>query len=431
MTLTLDTALMAVGWALVRFVWQGALLGCMCAVLLMAARNRSPQLRYLVACGSLAACAALPLFDIWQACHAGPNFTLAANEGMAAEMTDLEVEQNLFSLVGSNMKLLVLIWSVSVGVLALRLGGGLFWISRTFGAGREDAQLQASLDRMAARMGVPKAVRLRVADGLFSPVAAGIWRSTVVVPVALIAGMPPELLDALLAHELAHIRRHDYLVNLLQNVVETLLFYHPAVWWISRRIRVERELIADALAAKAIGEPRRLALALSELEKFQLTQHNLAPAANGGVLMQRIKKLVSPEVQAINWKAAIPLLGLVLATFAFYSNAADETVPSPGTINPAQALSYLPPKFLNMEECRPVYPDVAKNAEQQGVVKVRLSVNRNGKFIGYKMLSSSGYSSLDDATTGAFAKCKFKPAYKNGKPIASSLDATYVWKLED
>lgn len=92
--------------------------------------------------------------------------------------------------------------------------------------------------------------------------------------------MPPDLL-ALLAHELAHIRRHDYLVNLLQNVIEALLFFHPAVWWISR-VRLEREHIADDFAARQLGEPRRLALALSELERLQFS--TLAQAANGEIL---------------------------------------------------------------------------------------------------------------------------------------------------
>ena len=425
MNMSLDTVTMAIGWALVRFVWQGGLMGCLCAVLLLAVRNRSAQLRYLIACASLGACAVLPLFDIWQACHAGPDFTLAANDGIAAGMTDVDVEQGLFDLVGSNMKLLVAIWSVCAGLLALRLGGGLLWISRYFSAGRTDARLQAALDRLAANMGVQKTVRLRVADGMFSPVAAGIWRSTVVVPAALIGGLPPDLLDALLAHELAHVRRHDYLVNLLQAVIETLLFYHPAVWWVSRRIRIERELIADALAAQAIGEPRRLALALSELEKFQLTQHNLAPAANGGVLMQRIKKLVSPEAQAVNWKAAIPVLGLIFASAAFYADAA-------ATVNSASAAdAKATPVFSDLAACRPNYPHEAVVANQQGSVKVRISVDRKGKFTGSEILSSSGSTALDNATTDAFAKCKYKPAHKNGKPIASSFDAVYVWKLED
>ena len=113
------------------------------------------------------------------------------------------------------------------------------------------------------------------------------------LPAALLARMPAGLLEALLAHELAHIRRHDYLVNLLQAVVEALLFYHPVVWWLSRRIRHERELIADDLAAEALGDRRSLALALSELDRMLGATAagpipRFAHAAHGGQLMSRI-----------------------------------------------------------------------------------------------------------------------------------------------
>jgi hypothetical protein len=162
----------------------------------------------------------------------------------------------------------------------------------------------------------------------------------VLVPASLATGMAPQLLEALLAHELAHVRRHDYLVNLVQSTIEILLFYHPAVWWLSHRIRVERELIADDLAASALGEPRRLALALSELDLFQLSTPQLAPGAIGmrGKLMSRIKRLVRPQSEPLgssfSWKLALPALGLAL-TAALHAHAgttaaAPEAQPKPG-----------------------------------------------------------------------------------------------------
>ena len=96
---------------------------------------------------------------------------------------------------------------------------------------------------------------------------AGWFKPVLLVPANLVTGMPPDLLEALLAHELAHVRRHDYLVNLLQFAAEILLFFHPTVWWLSRRIRIERERIADDMAAALIGQPRRLALALNALSR--------------------------------------------------------------------------------------------------------------------------------------------------------------------
>jgi bla regulator protein BlaR1 len=205
---------------------------------------------------------------------------------------------------------------------------------QTAGNSHREAQLrwQASLSThgaTASACGAPCACASSTRSA--SPVTAGWWRPVVLVPASLLTGMPPDLLEALLAHEMAHIKRHDYLINLLQNAIESLLFYHPAVWWISNRIRAERELIADDFAARQLGEPRRLALALSELERLQFSDHHLAQAANGGDLMNRIKHLLRPAPQALNWKAAIPMLGLALACMSIYAEAtaADKAAEQP------------------------------------------------------------------------------------------------------
>ena len=98
------------------------------------------------------------------------------------------------------------------------------------------------------------------------PTVIGWLKPVVLLPASALAGLTPRQLEAILAHELAHIRRHDYLVNLLQTLVETLLFYHPAVWWLSRRIRVERENCCDDLAVSLCGDPVAYAAALADLE---------------------------------------------------------------------------------------------------------------------------------------------------------------------
>jgi hypothetical protein len=119
----------------------------------------------------------------------------------------------------------------------------------------------------------------------------------------------------------------DYLANLLQTAVETLLFYHPGVWWISRRIREERELICDDLAAKALGEPRRLVLALRELDLFQLPPNHLAQAAHGGNLMHRIRRLIQPEPRPMAWKALLAVAGFATLCGASAVLARAQTAP--------------------------------------------------------------------------------------------------------
>jgi predicted nucleic acid-binding Zn-ribbon protein len=170
-------------------------------------------------------------------------------------------------------------------------------------------------------------VALRVCEGIDTPLAFGWIRPVILLPAALVAGMDPRLLEALLAHELAHVRRFDYLVNLGQTAVETLLFYHPGVWWISRRIRIERELIADEIAAGTLGEPRRLALALTELDAFRLRPTQLAQGAHGGNLMHRIKRLIQPEPRPMAWKALLAAAGI--ATLCAGTAAALGARPAP------------------------------------------------------------------------------------------------------
>ncbi len=326
------TAASSLAWALIDFLWQGLLVGWVAALLLALMRKARPQARYLVACSALLLCAALPLAGMvarMAEADAGVGsaaLPLVASSTVASAVAALPVaaiDAGRFdgweAALQARLPLVLLLWALGAGLLALRMVLGLAWVRRRTRAGqyRLDPAWQARLDRMARGMGIARRVTLGLVDDLASPVTAGWWRPVVLVPASLVSGMPPLLLEALLAHELAHVRRCDYVVNLIQSAIEILLFYHPAVWWLSNRIREEREQIADDVAASTLGEPRRLALALSELDLFQFTPQ-LAPAAHGGNLMSRIKRLVRPETEPLNWKLALPILGLATAA-AFYS----------------------------------------------------------------------------------------------------------------
>jgi beta-lactamase regulating signal transducer with metallopeptidase domain len=351
----------SLAWALLDFVWQGALVGCVAAVLLGMMGRASPQSRYLVACGALLLCAALPLTGVL-AGMAGqgtpgaglvlPSALLQAMPSPAGHATgqglaDAVALPAAWNIAGwrealqPRLPLVILCWSGGAAVMALRLLLGLVWVRRRSrpGAFRSDPAWQAVLDRLAARLGIRRKVILGLVDDLASPVTAGALAPLVLVPASLATGMAPQLLEALLAHELAHVRRHDYLVNLVQSAIEILLFYHPAVWWLSQRIRVEREMIADDLAASALGEPRRLALALSELDLFQLSTPQLAPGAHGGKLMNRIKRLVRPHAEPLNWKLAVPALGLALMA-AVHANAGTAQTAAASAAQPKAAVHH-------------------------------------------------------------------------------------------
>ncbi len=168
------------------------------------------------------------------------------------------------------------------------------------------------------RMGMTGNVSLLRADWLPSPAVYGVLKPVILIPAAAVAGLPPEQFEAVLAHELAHILRRDYLANLLQTVAETLLFHHPAAWWIGRQIRQERECCCDQLAARAVGNGLVLAHALLAMEEHR----GAAPvlAATGGQLRTRIERLAGvhrPARLSATALLAIAALALVAHVVAF------------------------------------------------------------------------------------------------------------------
>jgi hypothetical protein len=177
---------------------------------------------------------------------------------------------------------------------------------------------QQTLDRLIERMHVSRSVRLLATDRVDSPSVIGWLRPVILAPVGVLCGLAPEQVEALLAHELAHVRRHDYLVNVLQGIAESLLFYHPAVWWISNQIRAEREHCCDDLAVAASGDVLVYARALSELESMRPARFKAALSANDGSLLRRIQRLADPVAahRPAGWGVAWSLGALLLLGIA-------------------------------------------------------------------------------------------------------------------
>jgi len=322
----------AIGIALLHSLWQCAAIGLIAWLALHALRNASPQARYALACVALAACVVWPAAQLAHALSAphpmlisADPSTLGSGDAQAAVKNALfPINTNPFRSILSDaipldrmLPWITALWAVGSGAMLLRLLAGLRWVAelRRSAQASDDPTWQRRLDRLAQRFGLPM-VRLTVLDDasqIGGPLSAGVLRPMVLMPAALLTRMPVEMIDALLAHELAHIRRHDYLINLLQRIAEALLFHHPVVWWLSHRIRLEREFVADALAAEVIGEPRRLAHALAELDRLAPPIPSLAQAAHGGHLMSRIQSLLRPQSRTSAPVLMIPVAGLALA----------------------------------------------------------------------------------------------------------------------
>jgi GWxTD domain-containing protein len=309
--------LLSPGWepaakALLHFLWQGAAIGVLAALYFRFAARESAERRYGVACLALAAMAAAPVLTwawFW--------FDGASGAGtLTVELQPLPLEDVPWQGGGQGagvdwMKLVIPFWLLGVFALALRAAGGWAWVRVRMG--RQSGPISEQLSRrgreIADRLGIARGVRFVRALHAETPCTYGWWRPVVVLPLSALANLPPEQVEAILAHELAHIARHDFLVNLLQTLVETLLFYHPAVWWLSSRIRQEREVCADAMAAELCGDRFEYSRALLALEECRVS---LAPAAGGGSLKDRIRLLVDPRyAPASPWPAALLLLPLI------------------------------------------------------------------------------------------------------------------------
>jgi hypothetical protein len=186
----------------------------------------------------------------------------------------------------------VVIWAAGVLLLCLRFCTSWAAVGRMKRGARapESSALRETLARIARRMRISRPVLLLESAVIRVPAALGVLRPAILLPLSGLSGLSSAQIEALLAHELAHVRRHDYLVNLFQTAVETLLFYHPAVWWISRQVRLERENCCDDLAIAATGDARAYARALLRLEE-QRAMVQLAVAATGATLLPRITRL--------------------------------------------------------------------------------------------------------------------------------------------
>jgi GWxTD domain-containing protein len=190
------------------------------------------------------------------------------------------------------------------------------------------------LSRLGAQMRVKRPVQMLESCLVNVPVVLGHFRPVILMPAGLLTGLPAGQIEAVLLHELAHIRRYDYLVNVLQRSLEGLLFYHPAVWWISRVIRAERENCCDDAAVGVSGSAHEYAVALAAMEQSRWPGREPAVAATGGSLVKRIARLLNPKVSNRPWTPVFA--AVVLMTTAAVMLAAWQAAPPPQSAVAAQ-----------------------------------------------------------------------------------------------
>ncbi len=312
--------LRTLGWALLHFLWQGAGLAALFAV--TTAVCRSAPTRYALAVGALVLMMVSPVITFtWLRRQANPAvWTGAAGVSTGAGTST----QNVTALSSSRapaaesrtvqpmaMLWLVEAWFLGVLLLSLRTAGGLFLIERMRRkeikpVGGELFERCVALQR---RMGLDRVIQYCECHRLDAPAVLGWFRPVVLLPVRALTGLTEDQIKAVIAHELAHIRRLDCFVNLFQIATETLLFYHPAVWWVSQRVRAERENCCDDEAIAICGDAVNYARALTLMEEWR-TAPALMMAANRSPLAERVVRL-------LGWDEAAGRIGVAGLTGSF------------------------------------------------------------------------------------------------------------------
>ena len=370
-----------IGWALIHFLWQGAAVGLLLAVALTLLRRRSARARWILSCAALALMALLPVATALTvsvetpelsasappapsasstptafladpmppSCPGGsaefpmgsasgpqpsPAAPLLARPTSAAKDEQIAAVSWLTQFQGAIQP--VLPWATGVwlaGVIGMSVWhfGGLRQVRRMRRRGTRPAgaDMQEMFDRVVRRLGVSRPVRLLLSMRVAVPVVVGWLRPVILLPVGAITGLTPRQWEAIIAHELAHIRRWDCLVQAIQAGIETLLFYHPAVWWVSRRIRQESEQCCDDLAVELCGDRRDYAWALAKVAELGAGKGRLAAAATAGDLLGRIQRLLGAERprplslgRCISGAAAlVTIVAVVIAVGVSYSSS--------------------------------------------------------------------------------------------------------------
>lgn len=303
----------ALGWTILHSLWQDALAAAVLALLL--AVNRSARCRYTAAC--IALVATLAAF--------ATTFALSLPEPGTVVQTRLPPPQASIPFAGTQAPAISSLtplapwlgpfWMAGVLLFYLRQAAGLVAIHRlrSLGIVRPPECWQAEVDRLAARLVIPRSVRLLESALAEVPLVLGHLRPVILLPLDLLGRLPAGQMEAILLHELAHIRRHDYLVNCLQRLVEGLIFYHPAVWWISVVVRREREHCCDDAVVAARGNAHEYALALAALEQHRETGPAPTLAATGGNLVERVRRMLYPQRSNPAWAPILAALALLAA----------------------------------------------------------------------------------------------------------------------
>jgi len=340
----------ALGWTLIHSLWQGAALAILLAISLILLRKNSSKLRYFIATSALftlVLASVITFMSLYQTTAPLSNYSsLAPKIGGATSVSLIHSIQTqapdkfaFFSnYFGQHLPLIVTIWLLGVLVLMLRFLGGYALLQRMrhHQVAATNREWQLKVLEIADHLKIKKIVRLLESANAKTPMVIGYLKPVILLPLGTISGLGSKQVESILAHEMAHIARNDYLVNILQSIVEIFLFFNPAMWWISGCVREEREHCCDDIALQLTGDHLTLVKTLATLEEMRIAAPPAAVAFAGkkGGLVGRIRRIINaPRTNATfseGFVAAILLVGfLFMGSFYMHTDPTKEINPKP------------------------------------------------------------------------------------------------------
>jgi bla regulator protein BlaR1 len=330
-----ESIISAVGWTLLHAIWQGFAFVLIAAIVLYALRRRSSYSRYWVGISTmiLQLITSVVTFAVYYqpytSSSVAPKFVPSAQylaSRLAYAQVALPWYKQVLLFLQIHLDTIVLFWGIGASVLLIRLVGSWVYVQqlRAEGIRLTEPRVQSLFRRIADALQIRQTVHLFESVRVNTPMVIGFIKPVVLLPVGLVTGLTNKQIEAVLAHELAHVKRYDYLVNLLQSLVEVVYFFHPALWWLSVRVREEREHCCDDIAIQVCGDKIALVKALAEVASFRTTPIlAMAFASKKGVLLNRVQRIlgVSARPSTSNGNLAgvllVILLTLGVSVYAF------------------------------------------------------------------------------------------------------------------
>ncbi|MBN1924968.1 MAG: M48 family metalloprotease [Prolixibacteraceae bacterium] len=385
----------ALGWTIVHSLWQGLVVTLAVALLLILLRKNSAQIKYFISF------VALVVLLAWSGTTFIRSYNYANEKTRLKEQITnnpaylkLQLEEKLYtqnaveettrttvnmqevkirSFFQRNFYLICSLWIIGVILLTIRLTGGFIYAYRlrTYRLSEMGEKWLAKIDEFSEKLQIRRKVEAFFSPLAKGPVTLGALKPVLLFPVSAFTGLSSKEIEAIIAHELAHVLRHDYLFNIIQSLVEIIFFYHPGVWIISAQIRNERENSCDNIAIELTGDKVSFAKALAAMQIKQMEQEQLAMAfaSSKGNILQRIKRIQKQVAMKTNFiegliAAAVVVLGLTLASFTMGNENAkpdsgvqDETVTEIAPYN--------------------VLPEVTVNRSKQEIDSIRMTFEEN------------------------------------------------------